>query len=319
MTRARFDPATTSRVRPGLRDAAVHTKALAKQGRADDAWQRGACGYRMGEWYPVLVRDSLVDDQPLAGETIVRGREHFRGRPVRLTVAGEEPRDALDGWAVNAIVGRERRVADGADGGRIPILNAEIDLPRPFLAGVGAGDWSELPEQAREMAKEVELRPQAQEISGGHRRADIGSGGGADDHFGLFCRIDAELHEAVEETAIPGDVIFAAAAKHERPIKADGKIGFRRRIRDRPGKPVVAEQLLANREGQRLSVRAGRLCPRADGERGRGGQAGGHGEDVSSTCYPLRSEASFEWPPDQASGQYQKQESFAFSKDSCAL
>src|ERR1700678_3229332 len=58
------------------------------------------------------------------------------------------------------------------------------------------------------------------------------AGGGAHDHFGLFCRIDAELHEAVEETAIPGDVIFAAAAKHERPIKADGKIGFRRRIGD---------------------------------------------------------------------------------------
>ena len=117
-------------------------------------------------------------------------------------------------------------MADGADGRRIPILDAEIDLPRPFLAGVGAGDWSELLEQAREMAKEVELRPQEQEISRGHRRADIGSSGGADDHFGLFCRIDAELHEAVEETAIPGDVIFAAAAKHERPIKADGKIGF---------------------------------------------------------------------------------------------
>jgi hypothetical protein len=31
--------------------------------------------------------------------------------------------------------------------------------------------------------------------------------------------------KAVEEAAVPGDVIFAATAKHERPVEALGEIG----------------------------------------------------------------------------------------------
>ena len=49
-------------------------------------------------------------------------------------------------------------MADGADRGHAAVLDVEIDLLRPLLAGVGTGDRRELCKQAREMAEEIELR-----------------------------------------------------------------------------------------------------------------------------------------------------------------
>ena len=50
--------------------------------------------------------------------------------------------------------------------------------------------------------------------------------------------------KTVEEPAVPGDVIFAAAAERERPVEALGEVGDGRLCGDWPRQTVVAEELM---------------------------------------------------------------------------
>ena len=50
--------------------------------------------------------------------------------------------------------------------------------------------------------------------------------------------------KTVEEPAVPGDIIFAAAAKRECPVEALGEVGDGRLRGNWPRQTVVAEELM---------------------------------------------------------------------------
>jgi len=50
--------------------------------------------------------------------------------------------------------------------------------------------------------------------------------------------------KTVEETAVPGDVIFASATESQRPVEALGKVGDGWLRWNRPRQTVVAEKLM---------------------------------------------------------------------------
>src|SRR5271170_5141602 len=84
------------------------------------------------------------------------------------------------------------------------------------------------------------------------------------------------LVKTVEETAVPGDVIFAAAAKHERPVEALGEVGDGRLSWNRARQTVVAKELMVEFVRERVERRAAcsgdsRLRPRPGRRRDRYG------------------------------------------------
>ena len=64
--------------------------------------------------------------------------------------------------------------------------------------------------------------------------------------------VEALVVKAVEEAAIPGDVIFAAAAEHERAVEALGEIGDGRIGRNRARQSVVGIELFRELGGHRV-------------------------------------------------------------------
>ena len=83
--------------------------------------------------------------------------------------------------------------------------------------------------------------------------------------------------KTMEETAVPGDVIFAAAAKRERPVEALGEVGDGRLGWNWPRQTVVAEELMIEFVRKRVERRGAcggesRLRPHGASRRDRRGR-----------------------------------------------
>ena len=124
----------------------------------------------------------------------------------------------------------------------------------------------------------VRSRRKWPDVSG---RADVGPGGRPHHHLGQCGHVEPMIVKTVEETAVPGDVIFAAAAKRERPVEALGEVGDgrlalelaapdrrRRRADDRVRpKACRAARRLRRREPSLVAWRAPSRSPRSLEER----------------------------------------------------
>ena len=183
-------------------------------------WQRRACRRPMRERDTVLLRGGLRDDDALARVAIDGGRVHFRRRPARLAVAGEERREALGGGTVHLVVCRQRRMPDHAPRGQRAVGGGGVDLLCPLLAGIGLAHRRRAGKEARKIPEEVELGAHALEVPARHRRAGVRAGRRPDDHVGQCRRVDAVLKQAMKEAAVPGEIVGAAAAENERAVEA---------------------------------------------------------------------------------------------------
>ena len=85
------------------------------------------------------------------------------------------------------------------------------------------------------MSGDIEHAAQVLEMTRGQRRTGIGASRRADDHL-RHVEVDIVLEQSVQEAAVPGDVVFTAAAEHEGAVEAPGEVGDRRPLRAPAGR-----------------------------------------------------------------------------------